>query len=75
MTKPHDTYRGSRPHEKRPRRSLMLKASAKRRGLTRREMDREREAVRRFIMTEEVMSGFTAGQLLGLVTQMATERA
>lgn len=72
--KPHTAYRGSRVQDKAPKRSLALKAARERRGLTRRELDREREAVRRFIMTEEVMPGFTAGRLLELVTQMATER-
>jgi len=54
-----------------PRRCDILKAARIRRGITRRELDREREAVRRFILDEHVARAFTSGQLLELTRQTA----
>jgi hypothetical protein len=70
--RPHDTYRGSRPQDTAPRRCDMFKATRIRRGMTRRELDREREAVRRFLVDEHVNPGFTSGQLLTIITKMVT---
>lgn len=55
-----------------PRRCDILKAARIRRGITRRELDREREAVRRFILDGHVADGFTSGQLLDITRQIST---
>lgn len=67
MARPAETYRGARRNAARePRRCDLLKAACRRRGMTRRELDRERNAVRRFIFEGVVARGFTEGQLLTL---------
>lgn len=65
------TYRGSRPGEQAPRRCDMLKATRLRRGITRRELDREREAVRRWLIDGHVARGFTSAALHGIAQEMA----
>lgn len=70
--RPHTSYRGGRVQDKAPGRASMLKAARDRRGMTRKELDREREAVRRFLADDHVNPGFTAGQLLKIITEMVT---
>jgi hypothetical protein len=65
------TYRGSRPMDTAPRKCDMLKAARLRRGITRREMDREREAIRRWLIDGHVARGFTEGNLHALAQEMA----
>jgi hypothetical protein len=50
----------------------MLEAAQLRRGMTRREMDAEREAVRRFITDGTINRGFTGGRLMELIQQMVS---
>jgi hypothetical protein len=71
--RPHNTYRGSRPHDQPLRRNLDLKALRLARGMTRREMDRERGAMVAFITDGTVRRNFTEGQLMKLTTQHAME--
>lgn len=52
-------------------RAAKLKATRIRRGITRRELDREREAVRRYYIDGHVSRGFTAQQLYAIATDMA----
>lgn len=71
--RPAFTYRGSRPQDAaRGAAAYRLKAAQLRRGMTRREMDAEREAVRRFITDGKVNRGFTPGRLMTLVQQMVS---
>lgn len=65
------TYRGSRPMDTAPRRSAILKAARLRRGISRRDMDREREAIRRWLIDGAVNRGFTEGGLHALAQEMA----
>jgi hypothetical protein len=67
------TYRGSRPEDvgRRSRKSLMLKAARIRRGISRREMDKEREAVRRWLLDGTVNRGFTEANLHAFAQTMA----
>jgi hypothetical protein len=69
--RPSSTYRGGRPQDIAPRRCDMLKATRLRRGITRRELDREREAVRRWLIDGHVARGFTSAQLHGIAQEMA----
>jgi hypothetical protein len=69
--RPHETYRGSRLMDKPSRRCMMLKAARIRRGITRRELDREREAVRRWLLDGHIARGFTEGGLHALTQEMA----
>lgn len=71
MPRPASTYRGAIRNAGRSKRAAMLKATAARRGMTRRELDRERNAVRCFIWESRVCKGFTEGQLLELTRQVA----
>jgi hypothetical protein len=72
MARPHHTYRGSRPRDIRQTAASMLKAARIRRGITRRELDREREAMRRWLIDGHVAKGFTEGGLHALAQQMAS---
>lgn len=67
--RPQGTYRGNRP--KGPARSEMLKVARLRRGISRREMDREREAIRRWLLDGTINRGFTEGGLHALAQEMA----
>ena len=51
----------------------MLKAARLRRGITRRQMDAERFAVQRWLISngEHVVRGFTGEQLHGIAQEMA----
>jgi hypothetical protein len=69
--KPTRAPRSGLRQPREPRRCDILKAAHIRRGITRRELDREREAVRRFILDGHVARGFTSGQLLELTRQTA----
>lgn len=71
--RPHDTYRGSRPQDIAPRKCQMLKAARLRRGITRCQMDAEREALRRWLLTNgaHVARGFTAERIHGIAQEMA----
>lgn len=70
--RPADSYRGSRPQDAtRGEYARHLKAARIRRGMTRRQLDSEREAVRRFIVDGTVNRKFTGGQLLSLVNTVA----
>lgn len=69
--KPAHVPRSGLRQPREPRGCDILKAARIRRGITRRELDREREAVRRFILDGHVASGFTSGQLLELTRQSA----
>jgi len=73
MARSQNTYRGSRPQDKRPRNCQMLKAARLRRGITRRQMDAERFAVQRWLISngEHVVRGFTGEQLHGIAQEMA----
>jgi len=52
-------------------RAAKLKATRIRRGITRRELDREREAMRRYWIDGHVSRGFTGPQLYAMATDMA----
>lgn len=69
--RPASTYRGSRPGDQAPRRCDMLKATRQRRGITRRALDREREAIRRWLIDGHVARGFTSAALHGIAQEMA----
>ena len=51
--------------------AAILKAARIRRGMTRRELDREREAMRRYWIDGHISRGFTDAQLYGIATEMA----
>jgi len=71
--RPAHTYRGSTPRDRnRGVKAASLKAARLRRGMTRRELDAEREAVKRFIIDGTINRGFTGGQLMSLVQQMVS---
>lgn len=69
--RPHDSYRGSRPGDQAPRRCDMLKAARIRRGISRRQMDRERFAVRQWLTNGRIAPGFDEGGLHALAQEMA----
>lgn len=69
--RPANTYRSNRPqHITRRTNAQHLKAAQLRRGMTRRELDAEREAVKRFIIDGTINRGFTPGRLMTLVQQL-----
>lgn len=69
--RPAATYRGSRPGDQAPRRCDMLKATRQRRGISRRALDREREAIRRWLIDGHEARGFTSAALHGIAQEMA----
>lgn len=71
IPRPAETYRAARSNRsKYPQHAELLRTTRIRRGITRRELDREREAVRRFILDGHTARGFTSGQLHALAQQM-----